>query len=205
VGLPRALIVPDPAWRGLRPDSLATVIDLVSTHGSARPRPEAEVDETWKQVIPYLLLRDGERIFLMRRSSAGADARLHERWSIGVGGHLHPGDGDPVTGLLREWREEIEADWLPEPRPLGLLNDDSTPVGRVHLGLVYEADARGRAASIRETDKLSGRFAAPAEVRAVYAGLETWSQLLFDHLAEPPSTGPAPSAHDDGRAAERTD
>lgn len=205
VGLPRALVVVDPGWRGLRPDSLASVIDLVATHGSARPRPEAEVDETWKQVIPYLLLRDGDRIFLMRRTKSGADARLHERWSIGVGGHLHPGDRDPVAGLLREWGEEIEADWLPEPRPLGLLNDDSTPVGRVHLGLVYEADARGRAASIRETDKLSGRFATFEEVRAVYAGLETWSQLVFDHLAELPSTEPAPSAHHDGRDAERQD
>jgi predicted NUDIX family phosphoesterase len=99
-----------------------------------------------------------------------------------VGGHVHPADTDPVAGLLREWREELEADWLPQPQPVGSLNDDSTPVGRVHFGLVFVAEANGRAVRVRETDKLSGAFVEPAEVRAVYDRLETWSQLLFDHL-----------------------
>ena len=63
-------------------------------------RGDAEEDPAHKQVIPYLVLRDGERWFLMRRTRAGGDARLHDRWSIGVGGHLNPGDGD-VIGRAR--------------------------------------------------------------------------------------------------------
>jgi predicted NUDIX family phosphoesterase len=182
LGLPRERILPGDGWRGVLEVELGPFLRVIEVHGAHRPRAEAEVDETWKQVIPYLAMRDRDRLFLMRRTSSGADARLHGRWSIGIGGHLHPHDADPVAGLLREWREEIEADWLPDPRPLGLLNDDSTPVGRVHLGLVYVAEAEGRPVAIRETHKLSGTFATPAEVSAVYEHLETWSQLLFDHL-----------------------
>ena len=107
-------------------------------------RGDAEEDPTYKQVIPYLVLRDGERWFLMRRTRAGGDARLHDLWSIGVGGHLNPGDGDLEGGLRREWAEELVADFVPEFEPVGLLNDDTTPVGAVHVGLVFVADAAGR-------------------------------------------------------------
>jgi predicted NUDIX family phosphoesterase len=176
------LVGDDRLWDGVRVGSVDALLDLIAATRRFRPRADAEQDESTKQVIPYLALFDRGAIFLMRRTRAGADARLHERWSIGVGGHLHPDDVDPVSGLLREWREELHADWLPDPRPLGLLNDDSTPVGRVHLGLVYEAEADGRAVAIRETDKLEGAFTDASEVRRVYHRLESWSQLLFDHL-----------------------
>ena len=120
-----------------------------------------EEDPAWKQVIPYLVLRDGDAWFLMRRTRAGGDARLHDRWSIGVGGHLNPGDGDVLGGLRREWQEEVIADFEPSFEAVGLLNDDTTPVGQVHLGLVYLADAAGRPVTIREVDKLSGSFDPP--------------------------------------------
>ena len=95
----------------------------------------------------------------MRRTRGGADARLHDLWSIGVGGHLNPGDDGVLGGLRREWHEEVEAAFDPQPRFVGLLNDDTTPVGRVHLGLVFEIEAAGRPVAVRETDKLSGGFA----------------------------------------------
>jgi predicted NUDIX family phosphoesterase len=182
LGLPRTRLLGGEAWTGVRAVDVSATLALIASEGSYRPRPEAEEDQAWKQVIPYLLLRDGARIFLMRRTRAGGDARLHERWSIGVGGHLGPQDGGVEAGLLREFHEELVADWQPQVRPVGLLNDDRTPVGRVHLGIVYETDAAGRAVSVRETDKLSGVFATPGEVAAGYDHLETWSQLLFEHL-----------------------
>ena len=67
---------------------------------------------------------------------------------------------------------------------VGLLNDDSTDVGSVHLGAVYVADAGGRAVDVRETDKLEGGFAGRDEVAAVVDRMETWSQLVFDALPE---------------------
>jgi predicted NUDIX family phosphoesterase len=152
--------------------------------GTYRLRAEAEADPTWKQVIPYIVVRDRGSIFLMKRTRAGGDARLHERWTIGVGGHVGPDDGGIVRGALREWAEELVTDWQPDLRPLGLLNDDSDPVGAVHVGVVYRVDAAGRAVAVRETDKLEGAFVAPLEVLRVYDRLETWSSLLYDHLFE---------------------
>jgi predicted NUDIX family phosphoesterase len=180
--VPRASLMGDPGWHGVTSDGLATFEAIVSRDGEFRPRGEMEVDRTWKQVIPYLVLRDGPRYFLMRRTKAGADARLHDRYSIGVGGHLNPGDGDVAGGLRREWGEEVEAEFEPEFRLIGLLNDDSTDVGSVHVGAVYVADAAGRPVAIRETDKLSGAFADPSQAAAVVDRMESWSALAFEHL-----------------------
>jgi predicted NUDIX family phosphoesterase len=175
--------VPDGAdWYGLRPGTLDSFLETVEAEGRYEPRPAMEVDPGFKQIIPYLVLRDGPRWFLMRRTRAGVDPRLHDRFSIGVGGHLNPGDGGLLAGLRREWSEEVEAAFVPEFRFIGLLNDDTTDVGRVHLGAVFVADAAGRPVAIRETDKLSGAFAGPAMVAAVVDRMETWSRLAFEFL-----------------------
>jgi predicted NUDIX family phosphoesterase len=180
--IPRASLMADPGWLGITTDGLATFEALVAQHGEFRARAEMETDRSWKQVIPYLILRDGPRYFLMRRTQAGTDARLHDRWSIGVGGHLNPGDGDLAGGLRREWREEVAADFEPAFSLIGLLNDDTTEVGSVHVGAVYLTDAAGRAVAIRETDKLTGAFADRSEVAAVVDRMESWSALVFAHL-----------------------
>lgn len=174
------------AWHGVRVAAEEDVASLVRRRGAFLPRSEAEIDPAWKQVIPYPVLRDGAAWFLMRRTKAGADARLHDRWSIGVGGHVNPDDGgldgDLSAALRREWHEELVADFVPELRFVGLLNDDTTPVGQVHLGLIYVGDAAGRPVAIRETHKLSGAFAASSDVAAVADRLETWSRIAFEFL-----------------------
>jgi predicted NUDIX family phosphoesterase len=181
--VPREALVPGDGWTGVRPGDLAHALAVVERDAFFVRRGDAEADPSRKQVIPYLVLRDGERWFLMRRTRAGGDARLHDLWSIGVGGHLNPGDGDVAGGLRREWSEELVAAFEPEFEPVGLLNDDTTPVGSVHVGFVYVADAGGREVAIRETDKLAGAFATTDEVRKVRDGMETWSRLVFDALA----------------------
>jgi predicted NUDIX family phosphoesterase len=180
--VPRDSVIPGDGWLGVRTDGLDVALAAVARDGFFMRRGDAEDDPGHKQVIPYLVLRDGERWFLMRRTKAGGDARLHDLWSIGVGGHLNPGDGDIAGGLRREWHEELVADFEPEYVPVGLLNDDTTPVGAVHLGIVFAADAGGRDVRIRETDKLDGAFATTDETRAVRESMETWSRLVFDTL-----------------------
>lgn len=185
LGLPRTAVpggLDFRGIRGIRGISLDEYLAAVARHGSFRPREEVEADPSWKQVIPYLALHDGERLFLMRRTRAGGDERLHDRYSIGVGGHVNPDDGDVIGGLTREWAEEIDAAFTPEFEPIGVLNDDDNAVGAVHLGLVFAADAMGRPVDIRERDKLSGQFVSFDEVAAVSESLETWSSLLFEHL-----------------------
>lgn len=184
--VPRESLVPRDGWLGVRRMDLADALAIVARDGRFVRRGDAEEDPSHKQVIPYLVLRDGDRWFLMRRTRAGGDARLHDLGSIGVGGHLNPGDVDVAGGLRREWREEVEADFLPEFEPVGLLNDDTTPVGAVHVGFVYTADAAGRPVGIREADKLTGAFATSEEVEAQRDNLETWSRLAFDALTGRP-------------------
>jgi len=187
--VPRRVLMPDPGWLGIRGDHLSAAEfgAVVAEHGEFRPRGAMERDRSWKQVIPYLVLRDGPRYFLMRRTKAGGDARLHDLWSIGVGGHLNPGDGDLAGGLRREWHEEVIAAFEPAFELLGLINDDTTDVGSVHVGAVYVTDARGGAVRIRETEKLSGGFAGPDEVARVVDRMESWSSLVFRHLEGVPA------------------
>jgi predicted NUDIX family phosphoesterase len=180
--VPRAVVMGSDGWHGLRTSSADDLVAAIGRAGDFRPRPAMERDPGWKQVIPYLVLRDGPRYFLMRRTRAGGDARLHDRFTIGVGGHLNPGDGGIDRGLLREWQEEMTADFVPPFHLVGLLNDDTTDVGRVHIGVVYVADAEGRAVAVRETEKLSGDFVPPERVAEVADALETWSRIVFEAL-----------------------
>ncbi len=176
-------VIPDAAgWYGLRTTDLAAFVAGFERDGRFEPRAAMEHDPSFKQIIPYLVLRDGPRYFLMQRTTAGADPRLHGRYSIGVGGHLNPGDGGLLGGLRREWDEELVADFVPPFRLVALLNDDTTAVGAVHLGAVYVAEAGGRRVAVRETDKLTGDFAEPDAVGAVRDRMETWSAIVFDFL-----------------------
>jgi predicted NUDIX family phosphoesterase len=170
-------------WHGVLDRGAEPYLSVIEREGRFAPRAAMETDPRFKQVIPYLVLRDRDGYFLMRRTRAGADARLHDRFSIGVGGHLNPGDVDLGGGLAREWAEELDAPFVPEFRLVGLLNDDGTEVGRVHVGVVFTAEAHGRPVAVREKHKLEGRFVPPGDVLAVRERMETWSQLVFDFVS----------------------
>lgn len=180
--LPRIAIPGGCDFRGIRvadADALTDLRAAVSAHGRYLDRSIAEEDVAFKQLIPYVVVRDGDAVFLMHRTDAGGDARLHGRASIGVGGHLNPvdeGEDALMTGLRREWSEELETDWEPAFQLLGLLNDDSNPVGVVHLGVVFTVEADGRPVTVREHDKLTGAFAGADALAVTWDRLETWSQ-----------------------------
>ena len=192
--LPRDAVPGGCDFHGIRQADEAVLQALqsaVATSARYLDRPIAEEDTRHKQLIPYVVVRDGDRIFLMERTDAGGDARLHGKASIGVGGHLNPvddGDDALMAGLRREWDEELDAAWEPDFRLVGLLNDDSNPVGAVHLGVVFAVEADGRAVEVREREKLTGTFVAPDAVRAAWDRLETWSQLVAGAIG----LGPAP-------------
>jgi Predicted phosphoesterase (MutT family) len=204
--VPREVLLQDAAaWLGVKCDGVAEILDRARTAGRYFPRSAAESDPSLKQIIPYLVLRDGDRIFLMKRTKAGGDARLHDRYTIGVGGHLNPGDSSILGGLAREWREELEADFLPEFEFLGLLNDDTVDVGVHHLGVVYLADAAGRSVRVRETHKLSGSFQPVDVAMDVYDRMETWSQLAMDAVVGATTVPSLPGSRPEHEILERTD
>jgi predicted NUDIX family phosphoesterase len=197
--LPRAAVPDGCDFGGVRPVDATALRGLraaVVTHGRYIDRPLAEDDPAYKQLIPYVVVQDRRRVFLLQRTDAGGDARLHGKASIGVGGHLNPVDAgeDPLmAGLRREWAEELVADWEPDFTLVGLLNDDSNPVGSVHLGIVFTVEADGRAIEVRERDKLTGSFVEADAVAMAWDRLETWSQLVARGLGlvEPARAGPS--------------
>jgi predicted NUDIX family phosphoesterase len=186
--LPRDQVPGGCDFRGLRPatgETLSELRETVARHGAYLDRPVAEEDPSHKQLIPYVVVRDGGSVFLMHRTEAGGDPRLHGRASIGVGGHLNPvdeGEDALMAGLRREWAEELAADWEPDFELVGLLNDDGNAVGAVHLGVVFSVEAAGRPVAVRERDKLVGGFADADELAASTDRLETWSQLVAEAL-----------------------
>ena len=166
----------------------ASVLEAVAGQGFFIDRRQAEVDESIRQVIPYVVVRDGLSVFGVRRLAASGEARLHDKLSIGIGGHINPVDGisSPAdalrAGLLREWDEEMEAGFSPEFSPVGFIADNADAVGRVHVGVVMVVEATGRPVAVRETDKLEGRFFNVAELSEMRESLEGWSLLVARKL-----------------------
>src|SRR4029450_7611066 len=101
LGLARDAVPGGLAWRGVRAERLPDVLAAFAANGECRVRAELEDAPSFQQLIPYVVVRDAERVFLMRRLRAGADVRLHDRWSIGVGGHIGESDGGLEGGLAR--------------------------------------------------------------------------------------------------------
>jgi predicted NUDIX family phosphoesterase len=184
----RTELFPDGPFRGIRPEVLPALRDLVRLSPLYLPRDEVEDDPGYQQVIPYAVFRHGRRYLLTRRLAAGGERRLADRCSLGIGGHINPVDGDegdPLEGgLRREWEEEVEYRGGFSATCLGVLKDESEPVGRVHVGLVYLIEADSPDIAIRERHKLAGELLDIDRLPERYPQMETWSQIVYDHIVE---------------------
>ena len=183
--VPRASLFTGAPVHGFSTAGAAGYLDLVRMHGGFRRRGDVEEDSSIKQIIPYLIVRHGPRLFLFQRTTAGGETRLHGKFSIGVGGHVNRSDvegaADPVAaGLQRELEEELRIGGPWRPRLVGVLNDDTNAVGQVHFGLVHVVEAASPDIAVRESHTLTGRLVDAAELRDLYERMETWSQLVLD-------------------------
>lgn len=176
-------------------------------------RAEAEQTPDWKQWIPYCVLRCGDwgpngapserGVFAVQRTKGGGEKRLHESWSVGLGGHVDPTDeavSDPTEedacrfferALGRELCEELSlpAHHAMQPRLLGLINDDTTKVGEVHAGLAYCLDwpqplsLAMEQVAVREVSKMQGGFTHLADLTELWQTpeqIESWSRFLIE-------------------------
>jgi predicted NUDIX family phosphoesterase len=158
---------------------------LDPAHLSYRPRAEVETDSSFKQIVPYVVLRWRDEAFHYTRGKRATETRLQALRSIGVGGHISSDDAglfEPAyrEAMFREVAEEVYLDSPYEERCLGLINDDSTPVGQVHLGIVHVFTLKGPQARRREQALTRAGFAPLAELRRQRDEFETWSQFLLD-------------------------
>ena len=152
------------------------------------PRPRAEDDPSLKQIIPYVVLRWRDQVFHYTRGQGAGEKRLRALRSIGVGGHINPCDHAPgespyLPGLRREVEEEVFLESPYRATCLGLINDDATPVGQVHLGIVHVFELDEPRVRRRETELIRSGLAPLAELQAASAEFETWSQIVLRELA----------------------
>lgn len=167
---------------------------VTGDHVEYRARGEMEEDPSFKQLIPYVLFRWADsagtvHLFEYQRGSGQGERRLHAKRSVGIGGHISSVDAEMGAshdvyreGMRRELDEEVVIETPYQERVVGLINDDETPVGRVHLGMVHLCDVEEPRIQPRETDILNGRFSPVAEILTRLDQYESWSEIAVRAL-----------------------
>src|SRR5438094_8064600 len=154
------------------------------------PRPEAETNPGYKQIIPYALIAFEKTVLHYVRGKKAGEQRLVAKGSIGIGGHMNDSDESLFAldeeayraGVEREVNEEIRIETTFDDRIVALLNDDSTEVGRVHLGVVHVFNLDEPKVEKREAMITNLEFLSRGELLKRRDTLETWSQLCVDQL-----------------------
>jgi predicted NUDIX family phosphoesterase len=163
---------------------LRTLLD--PAHTSYRPRPEMEQDPSYKQLIPYCIFQFEDKVFHYRRGKGQGEARLHSKRSIGIGGHISAEDELATNayeeGMRREIAEEVFLEAGVRSECIGLINDDQTEVGKVHLGVVHRFHLDSPKVRPREESIMETGFAAPGDLAGQLSEFETWSQICLEFL-----------------------
>jgi predicted NUDIX family phosphoesterase len=154
-------------------------------------RGKAEDDPSFKQIIPYALFQHNGKYLHYTRGKSGGESRLHAQGSVGVGGHINPVDerADPLgkatylAGVEREIDEELNITGGHQNRIVGLLNDDSNDVGKVHLGVVHIFDLESEDVTSAEDALANLAFQSSEDLTGkLHGSLETWSRFCVDKL-----------------------
>jgi predicted NUDIX family phosphoesterase len=192
----RVLVVPSAEldrlgrFQGFSPlaDRYLTAL-LVPELMAYRPRSEVEEDPGFKQIIPYVVFRCADLVFCYTRGKSQGEARLHRLRSLGVGGHVSEADAQGgrtldayELAMKREIDEEVDVTSPGRIRRVGLINDDATPVGRVHLGVVHVFELEQPDVVAREKGLAEAKFLPCSMVLAIRDEFETWSQICIDSL-----------------------
>lgn len=189
--IPRTLLDNLGCFQGFRPDDATTVEEFL-TSGQARfiDRTNAENDLSWKQLIPYVVVTSCEKILYYVRGKRTGEERLKSLGSVGIGGHVSTTDHTLfrqdmrevfAAGLTREMDEEIEIKSPFTQEIKGLINDDSNPVGKVHLGVLIVRTLIEPNVEKREKQITALEFLSLGELRNRKESLETWSQIVIDN------------------------
>ena len=154
------------------------------------PRSAAETDPSFKQIIPYAIFTHAGRVLSYVRGGKGGEKRLSAKRSIGIGGHMNDTDGAGAAfdmgayerALAREIGEELRIETPYTQRAVALLNDDSTDVGRVHIGVVHVFECETDAVACGEAVITELAFHEQDALRLERERMETWSQICMDQL-----------------------
>lgn len=170
-------------WQGIIQDG-QDCLNAITEHTSFMPRSHAETNKNYKQIIPYMLFLHEQKLFVMQRKSTASEQRLASKFSLGIGGHVRQEDmtnNEIITWANREFEEEVTYQGSKTMTTLGILNDDSSDVGIVHLGIILLIQADSDKISINDEHK-SGVLLTAAECKALRPQMENWSQICLDFL-----------------------
>ena len=165
------------------------VLKRIVQNGLFLRRSELEEDPSFKQIIPYAIISNKESFYLFRRTSRQTEKRLHNKFSLGVGGHMNPNDSMEskeqylIDELKRELFEEVKllnGCLIEDIEFIGFINDDTIPVGSVHIGLLYNIHVSNKEVYINETDKMTADWIDKSNLAEFYEGMETWTKITFD-------------------------
>ena len=172
--------------------NLERCLEYILTQHSFRDRALVEEDPSFKQIIPYVVVRHDDRYLLAQRTSRQTESRLHGKYSLGIGGHINDTEtfaaGQNVknvieAGLERELGEEIHLRGQRRSLNLvGIISDDSTPVGQVHLGLVFVLETDSPEFTVNEADLMTAEWATLETLQERLERMETWSQIAFRQI-----------------------
>ena len=175
--------------KGLIPGN-SDILKRIVQNGVFRKRKELEEDPSYKQIIPYAIISNSESFYLFKRTSKQTEKRLHNKLTLGVGGHMNPRDTtEPkdqylINELKREFFEEVKllnGCLIEDIEFIGFINDDSISVGSVHIGLLYNIHVSNKDVVINETDKMTAEWIDKPDLAEFYEGMETWTKITFDY------------------------
>lgn len=159
-------------------------------------RVDAEEDIGYKQIIPYVMFVSDREVFSYVRGKQAGEKRLVGNRSVGIGGHINPQDESLFAGanvssdmetyleaVRREIDEEVHVEGDFTPEIAALINDDSNPVGKVHLGVVHICRLSHKNVKKRESQITKAGFFPIDDLKGpMREELETWSALAMDLL-----------------------
>ncbi len=183
----REKLFPDGDWQGLKIDNFAQCLAAIEQHAEFHPRSLMETDPTYKQIIPYLIFQHENKFFLMQRSSKASETRLQNKYTLGIGGHVRADDLQQGSTLFdwaqREFHEEVQYEGNLKIGTLGVLNDDSNEVGKVHMGLVLMLFGESEEISVK-SELAGGQLVTFDKLIEQMPNMETWSQIIVKTLWE---------------------
>ena len=172
-------------------DFVDLIIKNINNNLSTMRRGDAEENTSYKQPIPYAVIKRGNELYGYTRLSGGGETRLHGKISLGLGGHMNPiGNTDDFKELIllnlnRELEEEVTILSTPNSEIkldiIGLINDDENEVGRVHIGILAFIElSQDAEVTVNETEQLEGKWFTKEELLENYERLESWSKFVVD-------------------------
>ncbi len=165
------------------------VLKTIVENGLFRKRSELEQDPSFKQIIPYAIISNHDSYYLFKRTSGQTEKRLHNKYTLGAGGHMNPcgsirsKENYLIDELKREIFEEVKLlnrCLIEEIEFIGFINDDTIPVGTAHIGLLYNIRVSNKEVYINETDKMTAEWVGKSSLTEFYKDMETWSKIVFD-------------------------